>query len=318
MIEDIKKIELHCHLDGSVRPSTAAEYLGISVEDAEAKMCYKEKASNLNEYLTKFDIPCMVMQTKEMLERVSRELGEDLVKDNIIYAEVRFAPHKHTKKGLSLDEVVESVLKGFRSVNNIKINVLLCMMRDFDENTNMEILDLYERFKDKGVCGIDLAGAEGLYPTINFKNLFDEAYRRGIPFTIHAGEADGVLSINAALSFGTKRIGHGIRALDDLNLVNRMVVSDILFEVCPTSNLQTGASRSYEEHQLRELFDYGASVLINTDNRTVSDTNLNKEIKYMMDAQGFTTDDIKKMMIMGARHAFLSEEEINELINLLK
>ena len=97
-----------------------------------------------------------------------------------------------------------------------------------------------------------------------------------------------------------------------------MVVSDILFEVCPTSNLQTGASRSYEEHQLRELFDYGASVLINTDNRTVSDTNLNKEIKYMMDAQGFTTDDIKKMMIMGARHAFLSEEEINELINLLK
>ena len=318
MIEDIKKIELHCHLDGSVRPSTAAEYLGISIEEAESKMCYKEKASNLNEYLTKFDVPCSVMQTKDMLERVSRELGEDLVKDNIIYAEVRFAPHKHTKKGLSLDEVVESVLKGFRSVNNIKINVLLCMMRDFDEATNMEILDLYERFKDKGVCGIDLAGAEGLFPTINFKNLFDEAVRRGIPFTIHAGEADGVSSINAALSFGTKRVGHGIRAVDDNTLVNRMVNEDILFEVCPTSNLQTGASISYKEHPLRELFDQGASVLINTDNRTVSDTTLNEEIKYMVEAQGYTFDDIKQMMIMGAKHAFLSENEKNELINLLK
>ena len=257
------------------------------------------------------------MQDKEGLIRVSRELAEDMKKENIIYAEVRYSPHKSTLKGLTLDEVVEATLEGFRQVEGIKINVILCMMRDFDIETNLEVIDLAERFLNKGVCAIDLAGAEGLYPTKNFEDLFSIARRKGIPFTIHAGEADGVESIKSAISFGTKRLGHGVRVVEDTDLLEYTCNNGILFEVCPTSNIQTGASTSYKEHQLRTLFDEECDVLINTDNRTVSNTTLNKEISIMMENQGYTLSDIKTMIRRAVKHTFLSKEEQKELLEKL-
>ena len=317
MLEDLKKIELHVHLDGSVRPSTVSEILGLPIEKVEKEMCFKESRKDLNEYLSKFDLPLSIMQDKEGLIRVSRELAEDLRKDNIIYAEVRFAPHKSTLKGLTLDEVVESTLEGFNQVEGIKIRVILCMMRDFDVETNLEVIDLAERFLDKGVCAIDLAGAEGLYSTRNFEDLFEIARKRRIPFTIHAGEADGVESIKSALSFGTKRLGHGVRVLDDSDLLEYTCNNGILFEVCPTSNIQTGASTSYKEHQLRTLFDEECDCLINTDNRTVSNTTLTKEMSLMIENQGFTINDLKTMTRRAVKYTFLSKDEQTELLEKL-
>ena len=317
MLEDLKKIELHVHLDGSVRPSTVSEILGLPIEKVEKEMCFKESRKDLNEYLSKFDLPLSIMQNKEGLIRVSRELAEDLRKDNIIYAEVRFAPHKSTLKGLTLDEVVESTLEGFNQVDGIKIRVILCMMRDFDVETNLEVIDLAEKYLDKGVCAIDLAGAEGLYPTRNFEDLFEIARKRRIPFTIHAGEADGVESIKSALSFGTKRLGHGVRVLDDSDLLEYTCNNGILFEVCPTSNIQTGASTSYKEHQLRTLFDEECDCLFNTDNRTVSNTTLTKEMSLMIENQGFTINDLKTMTRRAVKYTFLSKDEQTELLEKL-
>ena len=317
MLEDLKKIELHCHLDGSVRPSTVSEVLGLPLEKVEREMCFKESRKDLNEYLSKFDLPLSIMQDKEGLIRVSRELAEDMKKDNIIYAEVRFAPHKSTLKGLTLDEVVESTLTGFKQVEGIKIRVILCMMRDFDFETNLEVIDLAERFMDKGVCAIDLAGAEGLYPTKDYEELFNYAKKIGIPFTIHAGEADGVESIKSALKFGTKRLGHGVRVVEDTSLLEYTCNNQILFEVCPTSNIQTGAASSFKDHQLRTLFDEECDCLINTDNRTVSNTTLNKEISIMMENQGLTLKDIKTMIKRSVKYTFLSKKEQDELLKEL-
>lgn len=317
MLEDLKKIELHCHLDGSVRPSTVSEILNIPLDEVEKQMCFKESRKDLNEYLSKFDLPLSIMQDKSGLKRVSKELAEDLMKDNIIYAEVRFAPHKSTLNGLTLNEVVDSVLEGFNEVSGIKIKVILCMMRNFDYDKNLEVIDLAEEYLDKGVCAIDLAGAEGLYPTSDFEDLFIEARKRHIPFTIHAGEADGVDSIKSAIRFGTKRLGHGVRVVDDIDLLEFTCNNQILFEVCPTSNIQTGASPSYKEHQLRTLFNEECDCLINTDNRTVSNTTLNKEISIMMENQGFNLSDIKAMIKRSVKYTFLSKEEQEDLIKKL-
>lgn len=317
MLEDLKKIELHCHLDGSVRPSTVSEILNIPLDEVERQMCFKESRKDLNEYLSKFDLPLSIMQDKSGLKRVSKELAEDLMKDNIIYAEVRFAPHKSTLNGLTLDEVVDSVLEGFNEVSGIKIKVILCMMRNFDYDKNLEVIDLAEKYLDKGVCAIDLAGAEGLYPTSDFEDLFIEARKRHIPFTIHAGEADGVDSIKSAIRFGTKRLGHGVRVVDDIDLLEFTCNNQILFEVCPTSNIQTGASVSYKEHQLRTLFNEECDCLINTDNRTVSNTTLNKEISIMMENQGFNLSDIKAMIKRSVKYTFLSKEEQEDLMKKL-
>lgn len=317
MLEDLKKIELHCHLDGSVRPSTVSEILNMPLDEVERQMCFKESRKDLNEYLSKFDLPLSIMQDKSGLKRVSKELAEDLKKDNIIYAEVRFAPHKSTLNGLTLNEVVDSVLEGFNEVSGIKIKVILCMMRNFDYDKNLEVIDLAEEYLDKGVCAIDLAGAEGLYPTSDFEDLFIEARKRHIPFTIHAGEADGVDSIKSAIRFGTKRLGHGVRVVDDIDLLEFTCNNQILFEVCPTSNIQTGASPSYKEHQLRTLFNEECDCLINTDNRTVSNTTLNKEISIMIQNQGFNLSDIKAMIKRSVKYTFLSKEEQEDLIKNL-
>jgi adenosine deaminase len=317
MIESLNKIELHCHLDGSVRPQTVSEILGLPLEKVEKEMCFKESRKDLNEYLSKFDLPLSIMQDKDGLIRVSRELAEDMKKEHIIYAEVRYSPHKSTLKGLTLNEVVESTIIGFKQVQGIEIKIILCMMRDFDYDTNLEVLDLAEKYLGKGVCAIDLAGAEGLYKTETFEDLFSEARRRGIPFTIHAGEADGADSIKSAIKFGTKRLGHGVRVLEDSNLLEYTCNNNILFEVCPTSNIQTGAATSYEEHQLRTLFDEKCDVCINTDNRTVSNTNLTKEIELMMKHQGFTIEDIRHMFKTALKHAFICEREYKELIEKL-
>ena len=312
-IKYLPKVELHLHLDGSVRPSTAKEILGY---ETKYDMQVNKNCTDLNDYLKKFDIPNEIMQTKDNIARVAYELGNDLRNDNVIYAEIRFAPSKHLKEGLNRYEVVEAVLNGLSNVD-LKTNLILCMMRGDSFEDNLEVINVAKHFLGKGVVALDLAGAESLYPTKDYEELFTIAKKYNIPFTIHAGEADGAQSIKDAISFGAKRIGHGVRIVEDEKLIELVKEKDILLEVCPTCNIQTGIFPNLKSHPVKELFNKGVKVCINTDNRTVSDLTLNREYKNLITNLGFNIDDFIKMNKDAVRHSFLSEDEKQKLINKL-
>lgn len=312
----MKKIELHLHLDGSIRPTTISELLNISLEEARKLSTVSQKTNSLKEYLDKFDIPLKIMQTKENLIRVSKELAEDLQKDNVIYAEIRFAPNKHLESGLTLDEVITSILKGLREVP-IKTNLILCMMRGDSFGKNLEIIKYAKKYLGQGVVGIDLAGNEAAYPVNDYKELFDIAKKEGIPFTIHAGEADGALSVINAINLGAKRIGHGVRAIESDEALNLIKEKDITLEVCPKSNLDTNMYTKLKEHPIKKLFDKGIKVTLNTDNRTVSNITLNETYKDLKVTFKFTDEDLIIMNKNAIECAFINESEKQELLDLL-
>lgn len=306
----LPKIELHVHLDGSIRPSTVAEVLNMNEKEVEEKMIVTDNCYNLNEYLSKFDLPIKAMQTEENLTKVACELCEDMQKENIIYAEIRFAPLKHTHD-LTLDQVISAVLKGMKKTD-LKTNLILCMMRNDSEEDNLKIIDIAEKYLNKGVVAVDLAGAEAIYKTKSFQKLFDVAKRKNIPFTIHAGEADGSSSIKSAISFGANRIGHGIRAVEDPKLIEEIIKKDILLEICPTSNLQTKVVKNYQNHPIYELYKKGCLINISTDNRTVSNTTLTDEYKHL----NFKDEQLIKMNLDSIKKAFLNDKEKEQLKKL--
>lgn len=295
----IKKIELHLHLDGSIREETANEILG-----KKCNLKAKDKCEDLNEYLEKFEIPSIILQTKENLERVAYELALDLKKDNVIYAEIRFAPLKHLNGGLSLDEVITSVLNGLSKVD-IETNLILCMMRNDSFNDNKKVIDLAHKYG----FAIDLAGAEAIYKTKDFKELFKYAKSINVPFTIHAGEADGYESIKAAIDFGASRLGHGIKIIDYPDLINEAKEKGITLEVCPTSNVQTNAVNILKDHPIKKLYDMNVNVCINTDNRTVSNITLEDEYDKLKETFNFTNEDFLKMNLMAIEASFAQDKE---------
>ena len=295
----IKKIELHLHLDGSIREETANEILG-----KKCNLKAKDKCEDLNEYLEKFEIPSIILQTKENLERVAYELALDLKKDNVIYAEIRFAPLKHLNGGLSLDEVITSVLNGLSKVD-IETNLILCMMRNDSFNDNKKVIDLAHKYG----FPIDLAGAEAIYKTKDFKELFKYAKSINVPFTIHAGEADGYESIKAAIDFGASRLGHGIKIIDYPDLINEAKEKGITLEVCPTSNVQTNAVNILKDHPIKKLYDMNVNVCINTDIRTVSNITLEDEYNKLKETFNFTNEDFLKMNLMAIEASFAQDKE---------
>lgn len=307
--KSLNKVELHLHLDGSVRVKTVSEILNISYEEAYSKMVAKEVCEDLNDYLTKFDLPIKAMQTLENLTRIAHELVIDLEDENVLYAEVRFAPLKHLENGLTPSQVIEAVLKGLK-MGNIKTNLILCCMRNDSISDNIIVINECRKFLGKGVVGIDLAGAEALYPTSTFEELFEICHNFNIPFTIHAGEADGYDSIKSAILFKTHRIGHGVLCSNYDDLKRSIKINDILLEICPTSNIQTNIYKNYSMHPFRVLFNEGVNVCINTDNRTVSNTTLSNEYEKL----NLTIDEVKKVNIMALKHSFLSSEEKEELL----
>ena len=308
----MKKVELHLHLDGSVRPTTISELLKIDLEEAVKLSSLTQKTNSLKEYLTKFDIPLKIMQTKENLIRISKELAEDLLKENVIYAEIRFAPNKHLEKNLTLEEVVSSVLKGLKEIP-LKTNLILCMMRGDSFEKNLEIIKLAKKYLNHGVVGIDLAGNEAAYPVNDYQELFQIAKEERIPFTIHAGEGDGALSVKNAINLGATRIGHGIRAIEDESVLKLIKEKDITLEVCPKSNLDTNMYNCLKEHPIKKLYDLGIKLTINTDNRTVSNTTLNKTYEELEKTFHFTEEDFINMNKNALLCAFISKSELEEL-----
>ena len=274
--------------------------------------------ASLTDYLKRFDLPIWLMQTKDNLKRIAFELACDLKKDDVIYAEVRFSPLFHTREGLTKEEVVESVLDGFRECDGIKINLLLCMMRGLSFEDNLEIINLAKLYLGKGVCGIDLAGDEYNYKTYLYKELFKIAKDKNILFTIHAGEADGVDSIKNAIECGASRIGHGIRCIEDKDIMNMIKDKNILLEICPTSNIDTKVVDSYNNHPIRYLYDKGIKLSINTDNNTVSNITLDDEYNNLKKYLSFTDKELLECNKNALRASFITEREKEELIKMIE
>lgn len=314
----MKKVELHLHLDGSLRTSTVAQILNLDIEYVKNKMIIKSDNDSLSEYLTKFDLPIKAMQTKENLKRVASELAKDLKNDEVIYAEVRFAPSFHTDQGLTFDEVVESVLDGVKKVNGIKINVILCMMRGASYENNLKTIEVAEKYLNKGVVALDLAGDEKKYKTSDYEKLFDIAKKKSIPFTIHAGEAAGAESVLEVIKFGAQRIGHGIKIIENEKVLKLVREKNIFLEVCPTSNIQTKVVGSYNEHPIKKLYDNEILVTISTDNNTVSNISLSNEYNRLSETFEFTNKDFLQMNINAVLASFLSTQEKEKYIKILK
>lgn len=304
----MKKIELHLHLDGSLNVEYASKLLG---KDCKNEMGGSNSTS-LADYLKRFDLPIDLLQYYDNIVEFCYLLGKDLVNDGVIYAEVRFCPLFHNKK-ISVDRVITAIRVGFARVEELKINLIFCMMRHFSFDDNLKIINLAKKYLGNGCCAIDLAGSEAQFPTSDFEELFTIAKNENIPFTIHAGEADGPTSLMSAIKFGTKRIGHGVRCVEDDNVVKLIRDNNIYLEVCPTSNIDTKTFASINEHSIKRLVEEGLLVTISTDNRTVSNTTLTNEYKILRDAFNFTDEDFLKFNLNAIDASFLSDDEKEEL-----
>ena len=303
-----KLIELHLHLDGSLRPETVWELAkeqniklpANTVDEVRDQMQVPEDCRTLEEYLTRFDLPLLVLQTREALERAAFELTEDLAKEGVTYAEIRFAPQLSIKGGMTQEQAVEAAIEGVKrgmeQYPSIRVGLILCCMRGEDnEEWNLQTVETARKYLGDVVCAVDIAGAESLYPTERFAPVFEKVREYGLPSTIHAGEAAGPESMKTALAFGAKRIGHGVAAVEDPELVRRLIEEQITLEVCVTSNYQTKVVPSIEAHPIRRLFNAGVRVTVNSDNRTVSNTNIRKELDILRNVFGFKEQEIEKM-----------------------
>lgn len=314
-------IDLHLHFDGSLLPRTVLELAdeqGIGLparEPDELKLFLTAPADcrSLNEYLEKFDLPLLVLQTKEAIRKGMYTLTSSLREQGMLYAEIRFAPQFHTRKGLTQEQVVKAALLGLQEAltgSFFKAKLILCCMRGADNREeNLLTVRTAASFLGRGVAAVDLAGAEALYPTEDYEEVFRLARELSVPFTIHAGEADGPESVRAALRMGACRIGHGVRAGEDAELLEELLERHIPLEMCPSSNVQTKAVPSLGEHPVLAFLRQGLAVTVNTDNMTVSDTTIDREFRLLREELGMTPEERKVLLLNAAEAAFLTEEE---------
>lgn len=343
-LEEIRrapKVLLHDHLDGGLRTETIIDLAGESgyeklpsTDSANLASWFLESADSgsLERYLETFAHTVGVMQSREALVRVAAECAEDLANDGVVYAEVRYAPELHTSGGLSLDEVVQAVLEGFRlgsegpdGRQRIRVGALLTAMRH--QARSMEIAELAVRYRDIGVVGFDIAGAEAGYPPTRHLDAFEYLQRENSHFTIHAGEGFGLPSIWQAIQWcGADRLGHGVRIIDDITVsgdgeakLGRLAayVRDkrIPLEMCPTSNLQTGAAASIADHPIGLLRRLSFRVTVNTDNRLMSGTSVSQEFTKLVDAFDYDWDDLQWFTVNAMKSAFIPFDERLALIN---
>ncbi|KUI36598.1 adenosine deaminase [Mycobacterium sp. IS-1496] len=341
-IRQAPKALLHDHLDGGLRPSTVLDLAGqygyddLPADDVDELATFFRTAAHsgsLVRYLEPFAHTVGVMQTPEALHRVAFECVEDLAGDNVVYAEVRFAPELHIEGGMSLDAVVDSVLAGFAdgekaaasAGRTITVRCLVTAMRHAARSR--EIAELAIRFRDRGVVGFDIAGAEAGYPPTRHLDAFEYMRGNNARFTIHAGEAFGLPSIHEAIAFcGADRLGHGVRIVDDITvapdgqvklgrLANILRDKRIPLELCPSSNVQTGAVPSIAEHPFDLLARTRFRVTVNTDNRLMSDTTMSQEMLRLVEAFGYGWSDLARFTINAMKSSFIPFDERLALID---
>jgi adenosine deaminase len=339
-IKRVPKALLHDHLDGGLRPETIIEiaqqigYKKLPTDDPKKLADWFEESCNshsLVRYLETFSHTIAVMQSKEAIIRVSRECAIDLARDGVVYAEVRGAPELFTEQGLSLDQVVEATLEGYkqgmaeaaREGNKIRVESLLCGMRQ--NNRSQEAAAAVVKYRDKGVVGFDIAGPEDGFPPTNQLATFEYLRKENAHFTIHAGEAYGLPSIWEAIQIcGAERLGHGVRIIDDIDfsgdkpklgpLASYVRDRRIPLELCPTSNLQTGAAKTYSEHPIGILAKLRFRVTLNTDNRLMSRTSMSNEMSECVKSFGWKFTDLQRVTVNALKSSFIPFEERLEII----
>ena len=325
------KVLLHDHLDGGLRPATVVDlardigYAGLPTTDAAelGRWFHASAASgSLSLYLRGFAHTIAVMQTEEALERVAYECGDDLARDGIVYAEVRYAPAFHTERGLNLEQVLQAVEKGFARAEHergIAMRQIICAMRD--RTDSLEMAELAVANRERGVVGFDIAGEEAGHPPKAHIEAFQLCRRENFSITIHAGEAFGPPSIWQALQYcGANRIGHGVRLVEDMAISNGNVVKlgplaayvrdkRIPLELCPSSNVDTGAVPTLAEHPIRHFLAQSFRVTVNTDNRLMSHVSLSEELQRLSHAFGLTLAEVERLSINAMKSAFVGYDE---------
>ena len=316
VFQALPKTDLHVHLDGSLRLKTILEIAdaqGIPLPVRDEQGLFKaigcgENFGSLVEYLRGFEITLLVMQTADALERIAFELAEDAHRDNVRYMEVRYAPLLHTREGLKLTAVVEAVLAGLGHASvtyGIKSNLIICGIRNISPESSYAMAELCVAYKNRGVVGFDLAGAEADFPPKHHRAAFQLVRDNNINTTIHAGEAYGPQSVAQAIHVcGAHRIGHGVRLREDGDLLHYVIDHRIPLECCPSSNVQTGAVRDLAVHPLKLYFDLGLRVTVNTDNRLITDTTVSKELWLAHTRLGVPFSDIKSIILGGFKSSF--------------
>ena len=334
-IKALPKALLHDHLDGGLRPETIIEiadeigYEKLPTKDPEKLATWFEESCNsgsLVRYLETFDHTIAVMQRQEDLVRVARECVIDLARDGVVYAEVRGAPELYTTQGLSIDKVVEATLDGYRQGieiarsegNSIRVESILCALRQ--NHRDRDAARAVVKYRDKGVVGFDIAGPEDGYPPTNQLQTFEYLRRENAHFTIHAGEAYGLPSIWEAIQYcGAERLGHGVRIIDDIDFSGEKPVFGRLaayirdrripLEICPTSNLQTGAAKTMAEHPIGKLSELRFRVTVNTDNRLMSRTSMTNEMYQLVRTFNWTLADLQRVTVNAMKSAFIPFEK---------
>jgi adenosine deaminase len=326
LLRALPKTDLHCHLDGSMRLKTILEL----AEQQKVKLPANDESSlaqaihmgqvcrSLEDYLVAFDVTLSVLQTEEALYRAAHELAVDAAAENVKWLEVRYSPALHQQKGLKMTTVIDAVLEGLRAAKRetgIKTGVIVCGIRHINPQTSMRLAELSVAYKNRGVIGFDLAGAEVNFPAKDHKDAFQLILKNNVNCTAHAGEAYGPESIAQAIHFlGSHRIGHGTRLREDGDLLNYVNDHRIPLEVCLTSNVQTGAVTSLQAHPLKFYFDYGLRVTINTDNRLITDTTVSKELWMAHKELGLSLEDLSTIIVSGFKSAFLPFREKQDML----
>ncbi len=329
VFQELPKTDLHVHLDGSLRLETLLELgreqnVSLPATDAAGlaqAMHVGENTGSLERYLEAFDITLCVLQSEAALYRVAFELAQDAAAENVRYMEVRYSPMLHTRRGLRLTQVVETVLRGLHDAgvaHGIESRLILCGIRNISPEHSLSMAELVVAYKGRGVVGFDLAGAEYDYPPKDHQEAFALVRRNNINVTIHAGEAYGPASVAQALHVcGAHRIGHGCRLREDGDLLHYVVDHRIPLECCPSSNLQTGAIKSLPAHPIRLYFNLGARVTVNTDNRLITDTSVSKELWLLHTQMGFRLSEIKLIIMNGFKSAFLPFHEKRHFLRVI-
>lgn len=337
------KVVLHDHLDGGLRPETIielAEEVGHRLPESDAAALQEwfvtsASSGSLPTYLTTFEHTVAVMQTEAGLRRVAQEAVEDLAADGVVLAELRYAPEQHQRAGLSLEQVVEAVQQGLRdgetavaaSGRVIRTGTLVTAMRHADRG--LEIARLAQRYRDEGVVGFDIAGAEAGFPASRLSDAFQSLRESLMRITIHAGEAAGAESIADALGQGAQRVGHGVRITEDIagfepgaepnpsvrlgRVAQNVLDRQVPLEMCPSSNVQTGAVASLAEHPIDALRRLGFNVTVNTDNRLMSDTSMSQEMSILVEQFDYTLEDLRDLTLAALHASFLPHEARHHL-----
>lgn len=326
IIQRLPKAELHCHLDGSLRVATILELAenqkvplpAGNEKDLSEILAVDGKVKNLEEYLERFDITLSVLQVPEALKRTAYELAEDCWNDGVRYLEVRYSPILHTQKGMTISESVDAVKKGLEEAEKdfgILTGIIICGIRNISPESSLKLADLAVQYKNRGVVGFDLAGAEENFPAKHHQEAFELILKKNINATLHAGEAYGPESIHQAIhACGAHRIGHGTRLKENKDLMAFLNDHRIALEICLKSNIQTRSIPSLKEHPFKFYFDKRLRVTLNTDNRLISNTTLTQEYQLAIDNFALSPQDVRTIIINGFKSAFLPHGKRRELI----